>query len=369
LLVAHLFVLLMRRCFRDAWILLGLLLLGVVCVIIVGRIVLDTRPGGRLAVMHLVGAEAPPAGSVVAVLSRDFFSIKRWGVGGWVPSTAAGLLVIVFAGAVVGAFRKNKPALLLFAVWGTVMAVMTVTGFAQFSTYQRAGWSLLLACALLAGVISEWLCSTMRWRWVWWGVPATAAVVSIAGLFFPPRHVLFASYAENTTVQLLRALSGSRVAASVLPSWKQLVAEMPPEALQSPTVVARRFAGFKDGQGDLLHAFCGKRAVTWIPGDPLPQPLARRFVWVLIDQPAGDVGSTSLPGLVMQMVQPDAVARFEERRRNGLQDNRALVDLVHQQEAQGVQHVEIPFTPSLTVHILWVSVEPEPIEPVPERDA
>jgi hypothetical protein len=92
--------------------------------------------------------------------------------------------------------------------WGVIASLQTMTGFLQFSGYQREGWSLMIAAACLSGIIGGTIYSWGK-RWVIFKAAVVIAVLlSISGSFiYPPVHELRASCAEDEIIQVARDIS------------------------------------------------------------------------------------------------------------------------------------------------------------------
>ena len=149
----------------------------------------------------------------------------------------------------------------MLGFWGIIASVQTLTGFLQFSGYQREGWSLLIVVACLSGIIGG---AIYRWgrKWVVFkGVVFTAILLSILGSFlYPPVHELRASCAEDEIIKAVRDISRRYTE----PGYFS-IAERPlmsdqafAPVLSSPlplTIVTRKITGWKDSnQGELVPA-------------------------------------------------------------------------------------------------------------------
>lgn len=92
--------------------------------------------------------------------------------------------------------------------WGVIASLQTMTGFLQFSGYQREGWSLMIAAACLSGIIGGTIyCWGKRWV-IFKAAVVIAVLLSISGSFiYPPVHELRASCAEDEIIQVARDIS------------------------------------------------------------------------------------------------------------------------------------------------------------------
>ncbi len=193
----------------------------------------------------------------------DFLSIKRWGLGSGVMDAAGLLLLGAFSACVVLGFARRRQALLLLGAWGVLSAVQTMTGFLQFSAYQREGWSLLIAVAVLGGVVVGWIWDRWNDR-VWLRLVAGTGVAGsiIWSLAFPPTHTVFISSAEDDIVRLARAVATSHGELIGLQGHRLLsreeqefLAALDPR--RPVTIVTRRLSGWKTGQGEIVPAVTG----------------------------------------------------------------------------------------------------------------
>jgi hypothetical protein len=140
----------------------------------------------------------------LALLARDFFSIKRWGLQEpWFDAALLGLGVL-FTGALVGGIRRRQPLHLLLGCWGGLASVQVATGWLQFTAYQREGWSLLIATGVLGGVIAgelgAWRAGLKPW------LLAGLVLSSIWTFVHPPAHPLLNSSAEEELIRSIRLL-------------------------------------------------------------------------------------------------------------------------------------------------------------------
>ena len=256
--------------------------------------------GGGLGVLGLVSMWMPLArGQVVAAmltgqenelgfsgygwgplmmrLARDFVAIKRVGYSSALLNGAALGQAAVFLLAVGWGIRKRQAAWKVVGGWGFLTCLHVHLGWLQFTNYQREGWSMLIALALLLGLIVGWVAPRLARpaaRNGLWGLVGAGALL---GLLFPPVHMPMLGAAESDVVRYLYHLD--------------------PEAL----VLARNMTGFASGQGDVvqtLHA----RAIRDLADAP---PGA--VVYFLRDSMAAAPRMSRMMGLL----QPELTAHYQ----------------------------------------------------------
>ena len=138
------------------------------------------------------------------MLARDFFGIKRWGL--HVPLFDAALLgmVALFLCVLVWGIRRQRPLAHLLGCWGGLACVQVATGWLQFTSYQREGWSLLIAVGVLGGAIAGEL-----WSWRTGLRPLLMAGLAVSAVWtfiHPPAHPLLNSSAEEELIRTIRLL-------------------------------------------------------------------------------------------------------------------------------------------------------------------
>jgi len=138
----------------------------------------------------------------------DFFSGKRLGVGHFAANTIGFLILIISGISILWGFRGGKIGWAVLGFWGVIASLQTMTGFLQFSGYQREGWSLMIVAACLAGIIGGTIyCWGKRWV-IFKAAVVLAVMLSISGSFiYPPVHELRASCAEDEIIQVVRDIS------------------------------------------------------------------------------------------------------------------------------------------------------------------
>ena len=143
-----------------------------------------------------------------AKLARDFFSVKRLGVGHFASNIIMFLMMTLFGITLLWGLRSGNIGLVVLGIWGGIASLQTMTGVLQFSGYQREGWSLMIAAACISGIIG----GTIYYWGKQWFIFKTAVVIvvvlSISGSFiYPPAHELRASCAEDEIIRIVRSVS------------------------------------------------------------------------------------------------------------------------------------------------------------------
>ena len=145
---------------------------------------------------------------------------------------------------------------MLLGIWGGLTAVQAGTGFLQLSSYQREGWSLLIATCCLSGVIAGWIYERLGdYRVVQVSTAMLMATSAWWTFQHPPVHPVIQSSAEDLIIRTVRFFGRGRT---------QMVAECRDDN-RSPacnaarlladdlplTIVTRRFIGWHN-QGELV---------------------------------------------------------------------------------------------------------------------
>jgi hypothetical protein len=167
-------------------------------------------------------------------MAADFLKPKRYGLHGPLMNAAGCILLIAFACLLIVAARRRCRRQRLLALFGLLTGMQTMTGALQFSLYQRAGWNLMLAAALLGGLIADAVYNRISsCRRARAAVAAAVAASIIAALLNPPAHIKTLSSAEDEMVELTRALAAQ-------------------EAARKKTALARSFGGTSEELAALL---------------------------------------------------------------------------------------------------------------------
>jgi hypothetical protein len=195
----------------------------------------------------------------VLSLAFDFFSIKRWGIDSVAANSIGVLILVIFGICMWCGFIGKRIGWVMLGFWGIIASVQTLTGFLQFSGYQREGWSLLIVVASLSGIFCG---AIYRWgrKWVVFkGVVFTAILLSILGSFlYPPVHELRASCAEDEIIRVVRDISQRYTDPGYLSIPERLViGDQAFKAILSShlplTIMTRKMTGWHDyNQGELV---------------------------------------------------------------------------------------------------------------------
>ena len=292
-------VLLDREAGRKRFALLALLLLAFLLVLGIG-LCRPVEHGLRIA-WALTGrldlARQPGAGwgAVLRTLAADFISVKRLGYASGLLNGLAGATAAVFALALAGGWRKRDAAWRLVGAWGLLASLNLHFGLLQFTNYQREGWSLLIAAAALGGLALD----ALRRRWtrpIWQRtLGAGLALAALAGLAFPPAHLIAAGEAEADVVRFLLALN------------------------PAAPVLARDMSAFASGQGDVVRTLHPNVVFSAREVDAAIKP-----VYFLRDHPP----RTPAVSRIMQILQPALTAVNEQAMKRAEADNRRLEDML-----------------------------------------
>jgi len=285
----------------------------------------------------------------------DFVSIKRFGYGrdAVAMNLAAIVLSVFFLAYLVVGILRRKQYLLAIGLWGVLASLQAHTGFLQFSNYQREGWSLLIAGACMGGHISAVIYSSGS-RWLIFRAACGLAVLLSAAwcLAHPPEHTLFSSSAEDEIVELVRTISGQET-----PAASSEKGELKRDVLTclSPgtpvDIVSRRFAGFGDGQGDVIRAVKGNlKSITFTGGESaerLFRPGRQYIVVIDRDDKLGPGGYE-----IMQRVSRELTRQFLEQRSAALQLNESLENRVRELDPRAWNIRPFKISGNLTVMIV-----------------
>lgn len=206
--------------------------------------------GGSVSTVEAVDDVASPVlerASSLWPYVKDYFSIKRIGLGS-IPLNMAGAgLGLAFLLAALGGMVFRDAFLSLLGSWGILGVLHVCFGFLQFSSYQREGWSLLVATACLGGLVAAPAGKRLK---LWPGGSLAyyggATAILAFTLASPPEHVFMFSGAEEEIVKLVRAVQKEGVPSALNLGEKD---DMPGSALVSEcraqerewVIVTRRF--------------------------------------------------------------------------------------------------------------------------------
>jgi hypothetical protein len=152
-----------------------------------------------------------------------------------------------------GVYIKSG-SFLIIGLWGFVTSLQAGTGFLQFSSYQREGWSLLIAVCCMGGILAD------RVLMFGYQISYIRSLVVISMIFLfgwsvlhPPRHPAIRSSAEDEVVRYIRfwGQSPSEISdtCSELDDPLCEIFELLTEELPL-TLVTRQFTGW-DNQGEI----------------------------------------------------------------------------------------------------------------------
>ena len=267
---------------------------------------------GRLDLPSLSGADW---GAVLRTLAVDFFSFKRLGYASGLLNGLALAATAVFGLALAGGWRTRDAAWRLVGAWGLLASLNVHFGLLQFTNYQREGWSLLIATAVLGGLgfAALWRRGDPRRGQRLLG--AGLALAALAGLACPPAHLIGSGPAEAEMVRYLLTLD------------------------PAATVLARDMTAVDSDQGDVVRTL-HPNAVD----SPRELAAAIKPVYFLRDHPA------RLPAvsLVMPILQPALTAMNEQAMKRAEADNRRLEEML-----AGYEQYRSCVSPHLEVWQIW----------------
>lgn len=264
-------------------------------------------------------------------LARDFFSIKRLGVGHSAANIVGFLMLTLFGITLLWGLKRGNIGLVVLGIWGGIASLQTMTGVLQFSGYQREGWSFMIAFACLLGILGgAAYCWGKRWILFKVAVVVVVLVSIICSFIYPPAHTLIASCAEDDIIRLVRHISSRH---TVNRYWtfadKQTQGAYPAafSSQQPLTIVARKMTGWKDGdQGELIPSVISPseqiRIKTVSSGDNLSYDLSRngRYL-ILLDEMTEDCLQDQI---WFSRIDPRQVQRFRDGRQSFYKINDAI---------------------------------------------
>ena len=196
------------------------------------------------------------SGSPYFTLVLDYLSIKRKGFGnvkldalGWI---LAGLFLVLF---LIGIARLDS-SYILIGLWGGLTSVQAGTGLFQFSSYQREGWSLLVATCCLSGIIAASVYFLGRPSILFRaGIIVMMTASAAWSALHPPMHYAIRSSAEDELIRSVRTLAqilsddetGCRSNENEICSIRELLAEN-----LETVLVTRRYVGWGN-QGEIAR--------------------------------------------------------------------------------------------------------------------
>jgi|GEM_PF-817444 len=258
------------------------------------------------------------------LLVRDYFSVKRWGLGSSPLNSAVFLLAVGFIGTCGVGIRNKIPFAVLIGSWGSVTLLQTATGFAQFTAYQREGWSLMLATAVLGGWLGS-LLLTKRPLLSGLLIPAIG-ILAVSSILLPPRHILRNSTTEEEWVSLALWMKNQEPLALEDPLYEftqhvrtSLTADEPLFVVTRPLLQNAMFKAVSSHSSTLhfsdLNIWQNYRETI---------PAAQQVLLLLDPSPAAKAGSES----PFATVNPEAMAMFAEQESRSYLFNKILEEFV-----------------------------------------
>ena len=196
----------------------------------------------------------------------NFLSIKRWGFGNIIMDSIGFLLLLVFLALLLYSISKRKYSLVIIALWGMITSTQTITGFLQFSAYQREGWSLLIVIACLSGILIGYIYK----RWITQRLVLQRCfffclfIIFLISLVFPPAHRFYISTAEDDIIRIVRGLTEQSAKKMLFGSQTEIQGRdiLTVRSTLSDhlpiVIVARNFSGWQSGQGELIKVVMHK---------------------------------------------------------------------------------------------------------------
>ena len=184
----------------------------------------------------------------------DFLSVKRVGFSNVYIDAVAWTLAFLFLLFIAyGMYRRNAGFLVL-GLWGGLTTLQASTGYLQFSSYQREGWSLLVATCCLSGILVAILYTFLgKYRPVKIGVSLFIILSFLWTVVSPPSHFAIQSSAEDLLIRTVRFLGKGAVPAGKNSHYGGSFGRLT-ELLDRPllvTLVSRKFVGWNN-QGELV---------------------------------------------------------------------------------------------------------------------
>lgn len=184
----------------------------------------------------------------------DYCSVKRLGFSNVYINSISLTLFALFLCCIGYGVYSNHIGFLVLGLWGGLTSVQAGTGFLQFSSYQREGWSLLVATCCLSGMIAGWMYKYLgRYRLIKVGAPIAMIVSAYWTVQHPPGHPAIQSSAEDLIIRTVRFLApGAKIAEQCNGNKSplcSLVSQLNPSL--PLTLVSRKFVGWHN-QGELV---------------------------------------------------------------------------------------------------------------------
>ncbi len=211
----------------------------------------------------------------------DLFMVKRMGFSNLPLNLISFLLLLLSISCMGYGILRSQPGLLLLGIWGGLTTVQATSGFLQFSSYQREGWSLLIATCCLSGLIAGQVYGRMAGGKI---LQAAVAVILFASAGWtvqhPPRHPAILSSAEGKIIDTARFFSRELrtiQAACGDSSGSECTIARRLDSHLPLTLVTRQFTGWKN-QGELVPNVIPSAAlVETLQEDPKGEKLQGKF--------------------------------------------------------------------------------------------
>jgi len=141
----------------------------------------------------------------------DLFTVKRLGFSNLYINLMGGILFFLYLYCLGYGLYRGRTAFMLLGIWGGLTAVQAGTGFLQLSSYQREGWSLLIATCCLSGVIAGWVYKRLGdYRFVQVSTAMLMATSAWWTFQHPPAHPVIQSSAEDLIIRTVRFFGRDR---------------------------------------------------------------------------------------------------------------------------------------------------------------
>ena len=187
-------------------------------------------------------------------LVLDYLSLKRRGFGNFKLDVLGAALAGLFLVLLIAGMLRRTSAFMVIGIWGLLTSVQAGTGLFQFSSYQREGWSLLVATCCLSGIVAASVYDfgqrSLMFRI---GVAGLMTACTIWSLMHPPIHFPIRSSAEHELIRVLRFIgAGSAGDRSTCGSADDVVCSLQEHLAEGldTVLVTRRFVGWGN-QGEI----------------------------------------------------------------------------------------------------------------------
>jgi hypothetical protein len=289
----------------------------------------DAKPiaSSSIQTKELSKTPAAPLNTRVMQISNtcaDFFSVKRLGFHDSVLNTGGLTIFCVFMVCFVYGWREHLPPLILLGLWGGLTSIQVLTGWLQFSMYQREGWSLIIAVVVASGLVGGFFWDLLS-RWVMVRVFIIVGLIMsvIIGFLNPPGHSFFISSAEDDMVHWIKIISHHCRPLGYWPAYrssdpdKQIILNSI-NPRYSPVLITRKMAGWSSGQGEL--AFVIGRGLPAMSFELTSSKISlldpRRQYLFLIETEQPTDSQSSPVSLYMRRVQPEMTHWYVSVRSN-----------------------------------------------------